>query len=357
MKRALAVGPATFLVALVAGAQESPPPFAERLEVRESSVAAVPAGSGELPAPGAVTVAVDGLPQAVTRVEQLREGERGSWRFVVYLDPELAGARTRFLTALALGQRAELLAALGTVELLLAGEQKPALARTGDWQRIEAALFDRALAARRKLDRGEPALARPGWTVFQERLALLAAALERVEPGRPRALLIPSDGLESPPDTEAVDQVARRLAASGWITVAMPWSERPAAEMADRLSEFERWRSGAEGRDVAVGQQRYVIDFGRVARRLRGAPEPSAPTLAVELEPQLEALQRLAEASSGRLVAGDAELRAALADLARRWQIWFQLRLPGDGELRPLAVRLGDESLEAPGWISSPKAE
>lgn len=344
------------LGALAARAQEPPEPFAERLEVRETSVAAVPMGAAELPPLEAVTVAVDGLPQEITRVERLRDGERGPWQFVVYLDPELAGARTRFLSALALGGRAESLAALGTVEVLVAGSQKPALARTGDWQRIEAALFERALMARHRLERGDPPLARPGWPVFRERLALLTEALARVEPGRPRALLIPSDGVDSAPDSESLGLVARKLAGRGWIVLPMPWSELPPAESADRLSEFERWREGAEGRDVAVGQRRYVIDFGRVARRLRGGPVENSP-VRLELEPELAVLHQLANPGSGRLVAGDAELRAALADLARRWQVWFQLRHPGDGRLWPVEVRLDGEPLEAPRWLSSAKAE
>ena len=53
-----------------AASQTPPESFGEQLEVRETSVAALPAGGDPaLPAAAAVTVTVDGLAQRVTRVE------------------------------------------------------------------------------------------------------------------------------------------------------------------------------------------------------------------------------------------------------------------------------------------------
>ena len=130
------------LASMAAAAQTSPATVGEVVEVREASVVAVPPGSGaDVPSIEAVAVTVDGLPREVTRVEKVLDGKQGDWQFVVYLDPRLAGARTRFLTALALAQRAESLAVMGTVEMLEAEAGKPVLERTGSWQRIEAALL------------------------------------------------------------------------------------------------------------------------------------------------------------------------------------------------------------------------
>jgi hypothetical protein len=136
----------------------------------------------------------------------------------------------------------------------------------------------------------------------------------------------------------------------------MPWSEQPSDSSAVRLSEFESWKEGAEGRDSSAGSRRYVIDFGRVVRHLRGAGE-SPPNEGVETEPQVVALQALAGPTSGLLAGRDDELRAALSNLARRWRVWFQAAEAGDGEPLPLQVRLDDEPLDAPAWFLLPKAE
>ena len=111
----------------------------------------------------------------------------------------------------------------------------------------------------------------------------------------------------------------------------MPWSEQPSDGSAARLSEFESWKQGAEGRDGSAGTRRYVIDFGRVVKRLRGtAASPRAES--GEMEPQVVALQTLAGPTSGLLASRDGELRAALSNLARRWRIWFQTDEVGDGQ-------------------------
>jgi hypothetical protein len=361
MRRRSPILAAAALLALpaltAAAAQTSTETFGEEVVVRETSVVALPPGSGdELPANSAITVTVDGVAQRVTRVESVLEGERGDWQFVVYLDPRLAGARTRFLAALALAQRAESLAALGKVEVLEAEAGEPVLERTGSWQRIEAALLSHALEAKRRLARGAAETEAPGWELFRERLALLLAALAERGAGGPRALLLPSDGLYSMAGSDELQRIARQLAGSGWVTVPMPWSEEPNESSAARLSEFESWKQAAEGRDVSAGTRRYVIDLGRVVRHLGGAaPSPGAES--GELEPQLVALQTLAGPTSGQLAGSDAELRAALSNLARRWRVWFQTAEAGAGELARLAVRLDEEPLDAPAWFLPPPAE
>jgi hypothetical protein len=73
------------------------------------------------------------------------------------------------------------------------------------------------------------------------------------------------------------------------------------------------------------------------------------------MEPEFLALENLADPTSGLLARRDAELRAALANLARRWRVWFQTAHPADGELRSLEVRLDDQRLDAPRWVLSPK--
>ncbi len=350
--------PVFALLALTPAAAQTPPAtVGEVVEVREASVVAVPPGSGaNMPSIEAVAVTVDGLPRQVTRVEKVLDGKRGDWQFLVYLDPRLAGARTRFLTALALAQRAESLAAMGTVEVLEAEAGKPALERTGSWQRIEAALLAHALDAKRLLARGAAAAERPGWEVFDERLDLLLAALAAQGTGGPRALFLPSDGLFSAAGSERLAGIGRRLAGAGWVLVPMPWSEEPSEVSSARLSEFESWKEGAEGRDGSAGTRRYVIDFGRVFQRLTGsAPSPRAES--GEMEPQLVALQTLAGPTSGRLAGRDAELRAALGDLARRWRVWFQTAWPGGDEPRAMEVRLDGRRLEAPAWFLLPPTE
>jgi hypothetical protein len=347
----------TLLAGTVAVGQTPPETFGDEVVVRETSVVALPPGSGsDVPESSEVAVTIDGLAQRVTRVEPVLEGKRGEWQLVVYLDPRLAGARTRLLTALALGQRAESLAALGTVEVLVAEAAKPALERTGDWQRIEAALLSHALEAKHRLARGDAAAERPAWELFRERLDLLRRTLAGRGAGGPRALFLPSDGVDSPAGGEDLERISRALAGSGWIVVPMPWTEAPDEGSAARLSEFESWKQSAEGRDGSAGTRQYVIDLGRVVRRLRGAGESSSAE-ARELTPQIAALAALAAPTSGLLAGRDGELRAALGNLARRWRVWFQTVAGGTGEPRPLEVRLGDERLDAPGWILSPQAE
>ncbi len=345
------------LICAVAVAAQTPPEtFDEEVVVRETSVVALPPGGGStVPDLAEVSVTIDGIAQRVTRVEKVLEGRRGDWQFVVYLDPRLAGARTRYLTALALGQRAESLAALGSVEVLVADERKPALQRTDSWQRIEAALLSHALEAKHRLARGDAATERPRWELFGERLDLLLEALEGRGAGGPRALFLPCDGLYSMVGSAQLEPIARRLAGAGWVVVAMPWSEEPSEGSAARLSEFESWKQGAEGRDGSASTRRYVIDLGRVFGRLAGsAASPAADR--VESEPHLVGLQNLAAPTSGLLARRDGELNAALSNLARRWRVWFQTAA-GDGEPRPLEVRLDGEPLAAPAWFLLPPAE
>jgi hypothetical protein len=338
-----------------AGAQTPPETFGEEVEVRETSVVALPSGGvSEVPATEAVTVTVDGLAQQVTRVERVLQGHRGDWRFVIYLDPRLAGARTRFLAALALGQRAESLAAMGTVEVLQADRTRPALERTDSWQRIEAALLSHALEAKHRLARGDERTEHPGWQLFSDRLDLLQERLGERGAGGPRALLLPSDGLFSMAGGPELEEIARSLAAAGWVLVPMPWSEEPDEGSTARLSEFESWKQSAEGRDASAGTRRYVIDLGRVVRHLAG-DSVAEEAAGRELEPQLVGLQTLAAPTSGLLARRDSELRAALSNLARRWRIWFQATGTADAESpQALEVLVDGERLDAPAWFRMP---
>ena len=339
-----------------ANAQTPPETFGEEVVVRETSIAALPPGDGsDVPGVADVTVTVDGLAQRVTRVEPVLEARRGDWQFVVYLDPRLAGARTRYLAALALAQRAESLVAMGTTEVLVAGSARPVLARTDSWQRVEAALLSHALEARHRLNRGDVALERPDWALFGDRLDLLLETLRDRGSAGPRALFLPSDGLYSAAEADELDRLARLLAGNGWVLVPMPWSEAPDEVSAARLSEFESWKQSAEGRDGSVGTQRYVIDLGRVVRRLSGGAPPSVER--DKIEPHLVALSRLADPTSGLLAGGEGELRAALSNLARRWRVWFQTAETDAARPLPVEVRLGDQRLKAPRWILSPPVE
>ena len=221
----------------VAVAQTPPETFGEEVVVRETSVAALPPGGGStVPAIEAVTVTIDGLAQRVTRVEPMLEGKRGDWEFVIYLDPRLAGERTRFLASLALAQRAESLAAMGNVEVLVAEVARPALSRTDSWQRIEAALLSHALEARHRLARGGQATERPGWGLFHDRLDLLRQALEGRGAGGPRALFLPSDGLFSMVGSEELESIARALAGLG-LGVGADAVERAAQRRLGRSTE------------------------------------------------------------------------------------------------------------------------
>ncbi len=291
------------LTTVSAGAQETPPEsIDEEIQVRETSVAVVPPGSGaNLPETAAVSVSVDGQPRRVTRVERILEGKRGDWRFLIYIDPEMAGARTRYLASLALAQRAEDLAALGTVEIVVADAGKPFLERTDSWQRIEAALMERALKARYRLDRGDPARVRPEPQDFERLLERLLSTVSEHEGRDTRALLLLTDGVSSMRGAEALRRAARTLAGAGWVTVPVAWTEKPSEGSAARLSEFESWKQGAEGRDTSAGTRRYVIDLGRVFRRLTGDEQPPAAD-PMELEPELAALQNLAGETSGMVV-------------------------------------------------------
>ncbi|HSM50778.1 MAG TPA: hypothetical protein VLA75_05195, partial [Thermoanaerobaculia bacterium] len=113
-----------YLAAAPLAASEPPSSYAEELLVREAEVVAEPPdGMSERRrrdlAPGSLLLLEDGAFREITAVRALSP-DGGSWSLLVYVDADQIGRETLVRSALALARRAERLAGLGEVELVVA---------------------------------------------------------------------------------------------------------------------------------------------------------------------------------------------------------------------------------------------
>ncbi|HKI03609.1 MAG TPA: VWA domain-containing protein [Thermoanaerobaculia bacterium] len=305
--------------------------------------------------PGDFTVLEDSQPRPVVSVTPLPQ----PWRIVIYVDRVLTGSRTLRAAAGSLAERASELAALGTVELVVAEPQpRVVLAPTQSVRAIDEALSKlwlsnegrddvRVLRQRFREEKGiegvEPqdriAEAVEAETrIVRRQQDALAEWLVAQKGGGPRALFLVTDGFDAdpakfyrkeaaapePPSSEGtLEKVAletsRTAAALGWTAFPLPVGD---ASLPD-LRRVQR-RSTPQ---VPIG--------GSI--KLGGKKVEQAPPLPSFLAPN-EPLTWLAEATGGELVLQSQSVGTVLSHLRSRFAIRYEAAREMDG--RPHAVEL-----------------
>jgi len=344
-----------------------------------------------------LTVLEDGQARAVAELAPLSR----PWRVTIYVDRVLSSSRTLRAAAGSLAERAQELAALGTVEVIVAEpEPRVVLPATRDRQAIDEALSKlwltgegrddvRVLRQRfrdAKGEEGEDPAGRVQEGIEEEARLVrrqqdaLAEWLVAQERGGPRALLLVSDGFDTdpakfyraesaslvgaplrgrpeaegerglgdqgghtgPPLQEgALEQVAletaQTAAALGWTVLPLPVGDAG-------LPDLRRFRS-RQTPQVPVGG---TITLGRKKPDGAGEAQPALPALLAPTQP----LQWLVEASGGEMVLQSPSLAGALARLRSRFLLRYDAPRELDGH--PHAVVVGsqrpDLTLRARRW-------
>ena len=377
--------------------RESPPPYAETVEVVESSVVV------ELPAnrPDATAeellVLEGGISREVTRLEPL--GGEDPWELLVWIDTTLCRSESLASTLLGLARHSTTLARLGRVRVVLAGETpREVLAPSREPLAIELALAavagderacgDRASEllweARAAADpaAAEAVLARLAELVASRGRLLAQAAgpcphdacavllvahgypleldLSLPEPLRSPGVLAFGTGL-----AEANRALARRLALARWALVALPF-QPPPPPGADQDALPREARPGPDaipprkhlpsgyGRnddDEPGALLKRVWPRGRARRERTDALPPRAWD--IFLLPEMAPLRALADGTGGMLLRVPDQLAPALAELAQRTRIWYRTTPLAPGEVRELVVLVGSPPRRAlaPAWV------
>lgn len=357
--------------------QAAPPPSLASVPI-ELSVQALDR-KGEVPRaplqPGDFTVLEDSQPKPVTSVGPLAR----PWRIVLYVDRVLTGSRTLRAAAGSLAERAAELAALGTVELIVAEPQpRVVLAPTQNVRAIDEALSKlwltgegrddvRVLRQRFRQDKGAegedqadriPEAVEAEARIVRRQQDALAEWLVAQEGGGPRALFLVTDGFDADPEKF----YRKEVAASG-----SP-GEGPASEGALEKVGLETARTAA-----ALGWTAFPLPVGdatlpdlrRVQRRstpqvpvggtikLGGKKEdkdapPPLPSLLAGNEP----LVWLSEATGGELVLQPQNLGTVLSHLRSRLWLTYQGTRELDGRPHAVEVQTGrsDLTLRARRW-------
>jgi Ca-activated chloride channel family protein len=339
----------------VPGASPSPASIELPVQILDSK--------GEVPhalQTGDFTVVDDGQPQPVAELAPLAK----PWRITVYVDRVLTSSRTLRAAGGSLAERAAELAALGTVEVIVAEpEPRVVLPATRTVQAIDEALSKlwltgegrddvRVLRQRfreskaeegvESADRVSEAIAAEARLVRRQQDAL-AEWLVSQEGGGPRALLLVSDGFDvdpgkfyraeslssaagdATPAEGALEKVAletaRTAAALGWTALPLPVGDAG-------LPDLGRFRNRPTPQ-LPVGG---TITLGRKKPAEAGKSQPALPALLAPNEP----LVWMAEATGGEVVLQSPNLATALARLRSRF--WLRYAAPRELDGRPRAV-------------------
>ena len=325
----LALAAAAYWAGIAARAQRVPS-FTGEVQVQELGLVFEPPPRRallEVPsfAPGDLLVQEDGLLRRVTRVDDEGETE-GGWSLVIWIDRTLAGPETLFGAPLALAKEARRLAALGTVEVVVADPgPRTLLAPTREARLIEQVLADLAGAARVERDRSAAAGRRqrardlPPATVRRQCDRVLARLAGRRDPG-PHALLWVADGGDEP----ALRETGRLLAAYRWVALPLPLQRMEVGEPTRPWSDTERQREGLDtgGNDATVPPASPpLMTF---PSRRRGSVASVEAVAGLAIAPDLAPLRALVEETAGHMVAVEAQLAPALDALANRRQLWIE---------------------------------
>jgi VWFA-related protein len=339
---------------------------------------------GELPhslQAGDFVVLLDGRERPVTALAPLSQ----PWRIAVYVDRVLTGSRTLRAAAGALAERAADLAALGTVEVIVAEpEPRLALPATRDVAAIDEALSklwlngegrdDVRLLRQRfrdglrdeKAGDGEaggdrvPEAVEAEARLVRRQQDALAEWLVSQDGGGPRALLLVSDGFDvdpakffraelpaaaatdAAPAEGALEKVAletaRTAAALGWTALPLPVGD-------SGLPDLRRFRIHSTpqmpvGGAITLGRRKKPAEAGK--------SQPPLPSLLAPDEP----LNWLAEATGGELVLDAQGLAGALGRLRSRFWLRFDAPREPDGRPRAVEVRTvrADLAVKARRW-------
>jgi len=371
------------------------PPFEESIEVVDTSVVVVPPARLRRASERDWEVRENGAVRRVDRVEALGNEP---WQLLIWVDGPLCAQASQARTLLALAHQAEALTRRGTVRIVAAApEPKVVLAPTREPGAVVQALA--TLSSQQPLCTGEPdgifwqargmprgapanaALATPAGaeaalgdlrTLVERRLALLAEATQPCE-AEACALFLVSHGYPLDADLRlpaelrpasshelaaalatATDGLARRLATSRWLLVALPFSPPPPA---DEEAEADQ----PIPKDARPGPEPFP-NMGDHAppgapppvRRLpRMAPPPAATD--VYLLPELAPLRRLAGLTAGAVLRVPEQLPPLFESFADRQRIWFRTSPLAPGETRELQVFVKGRQAEAPAWIGRPQ--
>jgi len=342
------------LLALAEGLPaQQPKTFSEQLEIREREIVV------DLPdrlkearlAPRDFQVLVDGEPREVTRAEPVTRESPAPWTVLVYVDRELASPGTAFYSTLSLAEHARELAGLGTVEVVLADpEPRQALPPTREARKVEGALAGLAGTARVERDRAKTeAPPPPSDAQIRRQLDRLLAFLGSRHPAGPHVLFLVADGSTSGALEEPVRGASQRLAAAGWVTVALalrrddPGKPLNPPSEADIFQETTAWSNATNGPPPPLqghAPKKTTLAFPKV--------------IDLSTDPRLAPLRKLAVATAGTVIGYDVQVPALLAELPRRWTVWIsEPGPPAEGRFHSLTVRLPRKRAEAraPVWL------
>jgi len=386
-----------FLVALSLGAAAPrrrptpPPPFEQSIEVVETSILVAPPVGLRRMADRDWEVIEDGNSHRAHRVELLA-GE--PWELVIWVDGPLCAQPALARTMLALAHQGEALTALGTVRVVvadpaprtvLAATREPAVVvqalATLSSQELCSGEPDALFWQARGMPRGapaNPALATAAGaaealsslrTLVERRAAMLAEASTPCSASAGCALLLVSHGfpldadLRLPPELRPADSsqlaaalaaategLARRLAVSRWLLVALPFAPPPPEGEAP---ESERTvPKGARPGPEPFPDMGDTGPPGAPApiRRLPKIAPPAAAT-DVYILPELAPLRRVANLTAGAVLRVPEQLPPLFEALAGRRRLWYRTTPFAPGESRSVEVRVRDRHAEAPAWI------
>jgi hypothetical protein len=356
----------------VQGQTPSETQFKGEIQVREIGLVIEPPGSGPFK-PADLLVFDGGEPRQVLKAEPLRpEPDKGSrpWTLVLYFDRALAAPGTLHNAALALARQARGLTGLGTVAVVVADNEPHAvLAQASDAADLSRALG--RIAEQTQPPRGngknQPASRQPlDLTDLRRQLDRLTAFLAGRSGSGAKALFLVADGFVPPPGeadlisapdthpappgtaTAAVREASRSLAASGWITFAMPFRDTVPTEEERARADMERIRVMSGGSDH-TNSAPPVIPM----RPSGSGPLRHASAADVFTRPESAPLMALVQPTAGTVLGVDEQLHAAVDGLARRWLVWYQAPETSGGKLRPVEVRLpgAADPLRSPRWV------
>jgi hypothetical protein len=372
----------------------TPPPFEESIEVVDTSVVVMAPARQRRAGERDWEVRENGATRKVDRVESLGVDP---WQLVIWVDGPLCAQASLPRTLLALAHQAEALTRRGSVRVVAASpEPRVVLAATREPGAVVTALA--ALSAEtacsgepdalfwqaRGMPRGappDPARATAAGAaaslaelraLVERRAALIADATPPCE-AEACALFLVSHGYPLDPDLRlpvelrpstsrelaaalatATDSLARRLATSRWLLVALPFAPPPPA---DEEAEADQ----PVPKDARPGPEPFpnMGDHGPPGapppyRRLPRTAPPAAAT-DVYLLPELAPLRRLASLTAGAVLRVPEQLPPLLDSLADRQRIWFRTSPLAPGETRELQVFVRGRQAQAPAWIGRPR--
>jgi Ca-activated chloride channel homolog len=300
------------------------------------------------------SVTEDGVSRPVAGVAPVTQ----PWRVVIYVDRILTGSRTMRAAAGVLAERARELAALGTVEIVVA-EPEPGviLSPTREPRAIDEVLSrlwlsgegrDDLSSLRRRFLEERAAAGEEGLTPEEIAEAVeaetrlvrrqqegLAEWLSSRSGDGPQLLLLVTDGYERNPaafyslKTDGDGSLERTALETARTAAALGWTVLPLPVGGANLPDL-RVRPGGP-RNAPIGG---TITLGGKKKDEKKPAPPPPPVLTKAAEP----LEWMAEASGGSLILLPQDIPAALAGIRSR--LWLTYETPREADGKPHAVEV-----------------